>query len=216
MNNGIINYAQLLFDNIRYQGHSQDEDDDRILDKIIGGGERIAAIVRPLILYGRESDAAGEFLPVTNVLTDTVMLVEYYFGNEGITLKVDLDENLPVVPVHAQQMQKVFFDLLYNGRYALNKRYAGKDPNKMIRVSGKDVAETGGHCLTISFEDKGEGMSADEMERIFDSSVNQKRRNSARHGLAASRKIVKNHGGSLKIESTPGESTTVMICFPLQ
>lgn len=216
LNNGIINYAQILFDNICYQGHGQDEDDERILDKIIDGGERIAAIVRPLILYGREGDAAGEFLPLTTVLTDTVMLVGYYFGSEGIALKLDVDEDIPGVPVQAQQMQKVFFDLLYNGRYALNKQYSGKDTNKKLLVSSKCISETDGHYLQLSFEDNGYGMDADEVAKIFDSSYpEQKRGNSGRHGLSASRKIVENHGGSLEMISSPGESTTVVLNFPL-
>ena len=217
LNNGIINYAQILFDNIRYQGHGQDEDDDRILDKIIDGGERIAAIVRPLILYGREGDAAGEFLPLATVLADTVTLVGYYFSSEGISLQLDMEDNLPGIPVQAQQMQKVFFDLLYNGRHALNKKYSGKDSNKKILVSGVDVSETGGRYLKLSFEDKGYGMDADEAAKIFDSSSPaQKRRNGVRYGLAASRKIVENHGGSLEVKSNPGESTTVVLRFPLQ
>lgn len=216
LNNGIINYAQILFDNIRYHGHGQDEDDDRILDKIIDGGERIAAIVRPLILYGREGDTAGEFLPLTTVLADTVTLVGYYFSSEGISLQLDVEENLPGIPVQAQQMQKVFFDLLYNGRHALNKRYSGKDSNKKLLVSGEDISEDGGRYLKLSFEDKGYGMDADELAKIFDSSYPvQKKRNGIRYGLAASRKIVENHGGSLKVKSTPGESTTVVLRFPL-
>jgi signal transduction histidine kinase len=216
LNNGIINYAQILFDNIRYQGHGQDEDDDRILDKIIDGGERIAAIVRPLILYGRESDTAGEFLPVTTVLADTVTLVDYYFSSEGISLQLEMEENLSGIPVQSQQMQKVFFDLLYNGRHALNKRYAGKDPNKKLLVSGRDIVEGDHHYLEFTFEDRGSGMDAEDVAKIFDSSYStRKRENSGRNGLAASRKIVENHGGSLEMISSPGESTTVVLRFPL-
>ncbi|MCK5193773.1 MAG: PAS domain-containing protein, partial [Desulfobulbaceae bacterium] len=216
LNNGIINYAQILFDNIRYQGHGQDEDDDQILDKIIEGGERIAAIVRPLILYGWESDTAGEFLPVTTVLADTVTLVDYYFSSEGISLQLEMEENLPGIPVQAQQMQKVFFDILYNGRHALNKRYSGKDTNKKLLVRGRDTVKGDHHYLELTFEDRGYGMDADEVAKTFDSSYSiQKRGKSGRNGLAASRKIVETHGGSLEMISSPGESTTVVLRFPL-
>ena len=216
LNNGIINYAQILFDNIRYQGQGQDEDDDRILDKIIDGGERIASIVRPLIRYGREGDAAGEFLPVTTVLEDTVTLVGYYFSSQGILLQVEMEENLPAVPVKAQQMQKVFFDLLFNGRQALNKRYSGKDPNKKILVGGKYVVEGDRRALELSFEDRGDGMNPEEVKQVFDSSyATQKLHNGVKHGLAGSRQIVESHGGSLGVESKPGESTRVVVRFPL-
>lgn len=216
LNNGIINYAQILFDNIRYQGLGQDEDNDRILDKIIDGGERIAAIVRPLILYGRECDAAGEFLPVTTVLEDTVTLVGYYFSSEGILLQLEMEENLAAVPVQAQQMQKVFFDLLFNGRHALNRRYSGKDPNKKFLVSGKNIIEGERRFLQLSFEDWGYGLNPEEIEQVFDSAyATWKVQNGMKHGLAASRQIVENHGGSLEVESKHGESTTVVVRFPL-
>ena len=83
-------------------------------------------------------------------------------------------------------------------------------------MSGTDISEAAGRYLKFSFEDKGYGMDADEVAKIFDSSYSaQKRRNGIRYGLAASRKIVENHGGSLEVKSIPGESTTVVLCFPL-
>lgn len=216
LNNGIINYAQILFDNIRYQGHGQDEDDDRILDKIIEGGERIAALVRPLILYGQEGNRVNEFLPLTTVLTDTITLAGYYFGSEGISLQMEMDDNLPSVPVRAQQMQKVFFDLLYNGRYALNKRYEGKDANKKVIIRGKTNSVGSNQFLEISFEDTGYGMAADEVERLLaSSSLFKGGSGSVKQGLVASVKIVENHGGTLEIASKPAEPTTAVLSFPV-
>ena len=52
------------------------------------------------------------------------MLVGYYFSSEGISLQLDMEEELPGIPVQAQKMQKVFFDILCTGA---RPRYANGD-----------------------------------------------------------------------------------------
>jgi nitrogen fixation/metabolism regulation signal transduction histidine kinase len=129
-----------------------------------------------------------------------------------------MEENLPNVPVRAQQMQKVFFDLLFNGRYALNKRYAGRDVNKIITVNSKIFSDSDGgrQFLQVSIDDKGYGMTADEIERLLQSSslINEGAGN-VKQGLATSLKIVEDHGGTLEIASIPAESTTAILSFPV-
>ena len=121
--NGVINYAQLIKNNA-----SPESNELELSERIIKEGDRVAKIVKQLLFMSR--DDRSEHVPVNlcDVLSDTLMLVGSQFNNEGVDLELKLDENLPLINGHEQQLQQLFLNLLSNARYALNQRFPQHNP----------------------------------------------------------------------------------------
>ncbi len=214
LTNGIINYAQVLADDEEraHPGMPQPE----MLGKIIDVGERISSIVRKLIFYGQEQDGTGEFIPLCTVLEDSLLLIGYHLKSDGVQLAVELAEEVPKVPVHAQQMQQVFLNILNNARRALNQKYPGKDSQKQLKVASELVQKDTAIFLVISIIDHGVGIGRDFLEQVFAQDYTTKQElERAGRGLAISRQVVESHGGAIEIESKQGEWTKVAVSFPV-
>ena len=214
LSNGLINYAQVLADEEQLKRPGQPENE--LVVKIIETGERIAEIVRKFILYGREEGAAaGEFLPVTAVLEDALLLIGYHLKSEGIGLETDLEAAPPVVPVQAQQMQQVFLTILGSIRTALAERFVGRDPRKKIVISTQSLVENGqGRVFEISIVEHGAVIPLDHL------SGRESGKDGAVQGwgwvFAACRGIVEDHGGLLLISGEEGKYARIAFRFPLK
>lgn len=213
LSNGIINFAQLLADNNPAQ--ADNNEDKKILDKIINGGERIAEIVHKLIFYGQREHVEGEYLPLPTVLDDAVMLIKHHLQTEGIQLALELNARPQSVPVHARIMQQALINIFNHRRHALNRKYGGRDADKRLTVGSDSFIESGKRYFRINFTDHGEDLTAADVKR-FDS-INDDRSeitNSLKE-LHHCRRLVESQGGSLTLEKQPGiEALSVRIVFP--
>jgi two-component system sensor histidine kinase KdpD len=127
---------------------------------------------------------------------------------EGRPIDLQLVDGLPPVHVDAVEMQQVLVNLLDNA-----VKYSA--PASPIRLT---VRPTDG-ALWISVTNQGEGVPAEEIDRVFDRfhRVRSKRDRSVRGsglGLALCRGIVAAHGGRIWMESKPGDLTTVTFSIP--
>jgi len=132
-------------------------------------------------------------------------------GGDGAPLaaKMTLDPHLPVVTTDAERMRLVLVNLLTNARHAVSARDRGPDPDDIAitttRVNDSRVA--------IEVADRGTGISAEDLPRIFDPYFTT-RRTGTGLGLAISRNIVDGLRGSITITSRSGEGTTVRVELP--
>ena len=98
--------------------------------------------------------------------------------------------------------------MLTNAHDALNERYPGYNEDKRLRVSAQLLARDGGTWVRTTVEDHGPGIPEDLLERIFDPFFTTKPREEGTGlGLSVSFGIVREHRGSLTVESEPGEYT---------
>ncbi|MBU3936189.1 MAG: PAS domain-containing sensor histidine kinase, partial [Proteobacteria bacterium] len=213
LGNGLINYAQVLADEEQLKKPGQPQ--NVLLTKIIETGERIAEIIRKFILYGQEDgSAAGEFLPVSTVLEDALLLIGYHLKSEGVQVETDLEVEPPVIPVHAQEMQQVFLGILNSVRATLGERYAGRDPRKKINVATQTVVDNfQGRIFEISIMDFG-AVVPPETQLDF-SHGKEFSAGSWGRMLALCRRIVEDHGGLLSITGEEGKYARIAIRFPL-
>lgn len=214
LGNGLINYAQVLAD--EEQLKKPDQPQNVLLTKIIETGERIAEIIRKFILYGQEDSAtAGEFLPVSTVLDDALLLIGYHLKSEGVQIETDLEVEPPVIPVHAQEMQQVFLGILNSVRATLGERFAGRDPRKKISVATQTVVDNvQGRVFEISIMDFGVVIPAEAHLNL--SQGREFSSGSWGRMLAVCRRIVEDHGGLLSISGEEGKYVRITIRFPLQ
>lgn len=208
--NGIINYAQLLLDDLDGTGRDGD-----MLKMLIKEGERIAEIVRNLLSFARQHGEDAELVSVGTVMDEAVALISHQLGKDGITLTVDIPEDLPWVKVNAQQLQQVFLNLLSNARYALNQRFNGKDKDKRIEIMASVVKVAGQIMVRTKITDFGIGIPLRIINKIFDPFYSSKKPGEGTGlGLSISHGIIKNFKGSLRVESQEGIFTSLIADLP--
>jgi signal transduction histidine kinase len=111
---------------------------------------------------------------------------------------------VPRVMIDADQMQQVFLNLLLNARDAM------PDGGK-IKISIKQKGE----FVEIIFSDSGTGIEDEYKEKLFDPFLTTKGpRKGTGLGLSICYSIVKDHGGSIQVESVKGQGTSFTIMIP--
>lgn len=133
-----------------------------------------------------------------------------------IQLVLELPQDLPLVYCNAQQIQQVLLNILSNGRYALNQRYKIQDPNKIFRITGESVHHDKKDYVRLTLTDNGTGIEHDTIERVFDPFYSTKPKGEGTGlGLSISHGLMQDNKGLLRIQTEPGESTSLIVDLPV-
>lgn len=208
--NNIINYAQILIDESEKDGK-----DDDIAQRIIKDGDRIATIVRSLLSFARIRKEEKNFVYLHEIISDTLSLTSAQIRKEGIHLKVNIPSKSIKIPVHPQQIQQVFLNIISNSRYALNQRYPGTHENKILDISCEQTTVNHSPFVRIVFHDRGTGISSSIIDKIINPFFSTKpNRMGTGLGLSISHGIITEHGGKFVVNSVEGEYTKVIMDLP--
>ena len=108
------------------------------------------------------------------------------------------------------RLQQVLLNLVMNGMDAMN---SVEEQKRLLLISGRGDVYDGWPAATISVQDFGTGLKAEEMERLFDAFYTTKPQGMGM-GLAISRSIVEEHGGRLWVEPNNGPGATFLFTLP--
>lgn len=209
--NGIINFAQLLADDI----DSGETVSNEIPLRIIREGDRVATIVSSLLSFAREGETTKKELHIHEVVEEVLALTKAQAHNEGIKMTVDVPSSLPATIGNFQQIQQVFLNLINNSRYALNKKYDKNDPGMIIDIKGTQETVDGRIYIRISFYDQGTGIPPNIIDKVLNPFFSTKPAGTGTGlGLAISHGIITDHDGKLVIDSTENEYTRINIFLP--
>jgi signal transduction histidine kinase len=189
------------------------------LSKIAEHGRRADGIVRSMLLHSR--GGSGERQSVNlNALIEEALNLAYHGARAqdqtfNITLERDLDQGIAPIELVPQDITRVFLNIFGNGFYAAQKRQregAGPEFRPVLRVSSRD---TGGQ-VEIRVRDNGVGMTPEVREKLFTPFFTTKPTGEGTGlGLSISYDIiVQQHGGSITVDSRPGEFTEFLIRVP--
>jgi signal transduction histidine kinase len=136
-------------------------------------------------------------------------------GADGEPLRATerFDRSLPVVITDAERLRLVLINLLTNARHAVAARDAAAGAAVPDGIS-VTTERCGGARVAIEVRDRGTGISAENLPRIFDPYFTT-RRTGTGLGLAISRNIVEGLRGTIAVNSRAGEGTTVRIELPI-
>jgi PAS domain S-box-containing protein len=167
--------------------------------------QRVARIAQGLLSFAREASAERGPVDLNQVVEETLLLVEKGADKSGITIRRALTPSLPPVHGDSNALQQVVMNLLTNARDALGS--GGVITLETSLVPGRP----GMARLTV--RDTGPGISPDVLPRIFDPFYTTKTEGTGL-GLSISYGIVRDHKGTIDVESLPGQGTTFILTFP--
>jgi PAS domain S-box-containing protein len=167
--------------------------------------QRVARIAHGLLSFARESSGERGQVDLNQVVEETLLLMEKEIGKADITIRRALTLGLPPVHGDVNALQQVVMNLLTNARDALGR-------------GGEISLQTGlvfGHpkMIRLTVGDTGPGISADVLPRIFDPFYTTKPEGTGL-GLSISYGIVRDHKGTIEVESSPGRGVTFTLTFP--
>ncbi len=147
---------------------------------------------------------------IGDLVVETVEAMRAEAGRAGVRLRYDCPETLPPIEADMQKLHRVLANLLAN---AVRHTPAGGD----VRLS---ASERDG-AIVIAVADSGEGIAPADLPHVFERFFRGDRSRSrasggAGLGLAIARGLVQAHGGSIDVESRPGEGATFTVRLPVQ
>jgi signal transduction histidine kinase len=167
--------------------------------------QRVARIARGLLSFARQSPGDRRLIDLNQVVEETLLLMEKQVSTEGITVRRSLARDLPPMEGDPNALQQVVLNLLTNARDAMGD--GGE-----IRIETGTVAGRPG-WLRLVVSDDGPGIPLDHLPKIFDPFYTTKA-NGTGLGLSITYGIVREHQGTIDVQSKPGEGTTFVLAFP--
>ena len=189
------------------------------LDKVVQHGKRADAIVKNMLLHSRQG--SGEHRPVDiNALVEESLNLAYHGARAekqgfNITLERSFDPAAGEIDLFPQEITRVLLNLISNGFYAATKRKAeanGGNYEPTLTAATKNL----GDKVEIRIRDNGTGISPEVKEKLFNPFFTTKPAGEGTGlGLSISHDIiVKQHGGSIEVDTQPGEFTEFRIVLP--
>jgi signal transduction histidine kinase len=203
-----LNFINLSIEHVRERLGPEDaarqEEFRRILSNMKVEINRLNRLVGDFLSFGKPMRLEPRPCSVADVLKEVASLVEHKAKDQGIALVVENDEGLPLVVADPELLKTCFLNLMIN---AVDAMPAGG----VLAVSVGRAPE--GDALLVTVADTGKGMSPEDIESAFEPYYSTKDTGLGL-GLALTRKIVGDHGGSIMLDSSPGRGTTARIVLP--
>ena len=189
------------------------------LDKVVKHGKRADAIVKNMLLHSREGSGEHRVVDINALVEESLNLAWHGARAEkqgfNITLERSLDPNAGEADVFPQDITRVLLNLISNGFYAATRRTAegnGGDYEPTLAASTRGL----GDRVEIRIRDNGTGIPPEVKEKIFNPFFTTKPAGEGTGlGLSISHDIiVKQHGGSIEVDTQPGQFTEFRIILP--
>jgi len=205
-----------------------------LLDEMQDAAKRIKRIVDDLKHFSKKSDAEfKELVDLNAVVRTSLRLVDNALKQSDIQCKVRYASPLPLVKGNSHRLEQVVVNLVLNACQAIDASARGKttpifSPLVDILNACEDVKVTLGRSIYVTtaydydagsvmvkVNDNGVGIPPENLPRLTDPFFTTKRDTGGTGlGLAISDEILREHGGTIRFESTPGEGATVTIMLP--
>ena len=177
----------------------------RLTNTIIKQVETMKEMVNAFSEYARSPQVSTTRMNINSLVHD---VLEMYRGHQNITLRLQLEPDLPPVQADAGRLRQVFHNLIKNAIEAMEQT-----DNAAITVStGISHAQSSMVCVRI--QDNGPGIPEELRDKLFEPYVTNKEKGSGL-GLAVVKKILEEHGGSISVDSNPDHGTRFTLSLPV-
>ncbi|MCA1723531.1 MAG: response regulator [Thermomicrobia bacterium] len=207
--NAIIGFSELLQE--QFYGPLNTEQDE-YLTNIRTAGEHLLGLINDILdlskIEAGRMELDLEELDLPHILASSVTIVKEKAHTNGVHLSVDAGDTGAII-ADARKLKQIIFNLLSN---AVKFTPAGGTVTLTARTDGEMVA--------IAVADTGAGISTEDQQKLFREFTQVDGSLSRRHegtglGLALTKRLVELHGGTISVQSAPGEGSTFTVHLPL-
>ena len=164
---------------------------------------RLNTLIEELLELSRPPRYTFKPTDIGQLLRQSVELMEADFRTRGVECRCEIAADLPQITADADQMKKVFINLMQNGAQAM--------PDGGVITIRTSFDNSSG--ITMKFRDQGHGFSADTAENIFNPFFTTKAKGTGL-GLAITHKIISEHGGQIEADSPKNGGACFTIHLP--
>jgi signal transduction histidine kinase len=175
------------------------------LETITKEALRCRKIVASLLDFARQSTPSRKECDLNNIIRESVVLTNKQAAFSDLTLTCELADNTPPIHLDTGQIQQSIINLIIN---AIEATAAGG----AISISTVYMPDL--ESIEIAVTDTGEGISKDDIVKIFDPFYTTKDSGNGL-GLAITHGIIEQHNGTIDVDSQLGRGTTFKITLPL-
>jgi len=199
----ILCYTDLLKEDL---GNLPDKVGDLgIIEKHVKNCQRI---VHDLLSFACNQETTRAPGSLNGAIEQVVSMVSSQLAKQGITVAQNLDHDIPLLEMDTEKIKQVFMNLFINAAQAIGE-------NGEIGVESRRLLDKG--QVEIVVRDTGPGMAQEIQDKIFEPFFTTKGpRDGTGLGLSLSYGIIRDHGGDIYIQSTPGKGAAFTIILPLQ
>jgi two-component system NtrC family sensor kinase len=173
------------------------EDLQAIVDETL----RCRKIVKGLLDFARQTKPQKQNLDLNKLAEDIIALVRNQASFQNIRIETELDPGIPPVLADADQIRQVVLNIILNAADAMPQ-------GGIIRV--RSSCEPKSKHLALRISDTGPGIPDEIQNKMFEPFFTTKKTGTGL-GLAIAYGIMERHKGSLKVESSPGRGTTIVV-----
>lgn len=200
--NSLTIHLQLLERRLKKMG-KQGEGLREHLDVATGEIKRMDGIISQFLAAIRPTKPQLQRAQISDLVKESLRFLKPDLEQAKVKVKLDLRPDLPTMPLDADQMKQAIYNLIRNASQAMPK-------GGTLTISGTYTDFE----VRLSFEDTGKGITPEQMGRLFQP-FSTTRAGGNGLGLLIVRRIIREHGGEIDIESRAGQGTRVSLWLPL-
>jgi len=198
-------HLQLLNRKIKKLPSEHSEGLSTHLDTVQSEIKRLDGILKQFLQAVRPTSPKREKLKIHEILQDTLHSLETELTQRQCKINLSLTSNEPLLSLDKDQIQQAFYNLIRNASQALPAS------GGMITIASESTP----YEFRLSISDNGSGISPEHMGSLFEP-YNTTKKSGNGLGLIIVRRIVREHGGEIEVESEVGKGTTVTLALPRQ
>lgn len=198
---GILTNSSLLLEDLAADDPRREDVEVMVKETI-----RCREIVKRLLDFAKQSKPLKKLTDINFLIENIILLVRNQTSFRNIRIEKDLAADIPEIQADTDQVQQVFINIILNAAEAMTK-------GGMLTITSRVSASK--DFIEISFKDSGPGISETVREKIFDPFFTTKEHGTGL-GLSISYGIIEQHGGTITVESTPGEGSVFTIELPIK
>jgi two-component system NtrC family sensor kinase len=200
----VTGYSSILRETLG-DGPSRDR-----LDRIVSAAERCVRIVRNFLALARQHPPERRQVRPNQIVREAVEMLAYPLRVDNVEVRLELADDLPTLWADPHQLHQVVVNLITNAHHAMHGTASSR------RLTIRTRFEAADSRVSLAVVDTGPGIPAEILGRIFEPFFTTKPMGQGTGlGLPLCQGIVASHGGSLRVDSKPGEGAVFTIELPV-
>jgi len=170
---------------------------------------KISSLVMDMLSFSKEREPDPVPSDLVALVADIVETVQQRAAEIGATIAWNPPDDVPQLLFDPEALSRAILNVVTNALDAVEDR-----PNAAVTI--QIACDTVAQRVSVTVNDNGEGMTPETIAEIFNLFVSTKGARGTGLGLTVSRKILREHGGDIRVSSVPGEGSNFVLEFPLR